>query len=93
MNALTLDTKVLRNPDLVATKMDGEVVMMSIELGEYFGINSVGSRIWELLESKQSISEICKHICDEYEVDSEQCQLDVLAFTNDMLARNIVLAC
>ena len=40
---------VSRNPNLVAANVDGDLVMMSVEQGEYFGITGVGSRVWELL--------------------------------------------
>lgn len=93
MTNLNLETQLQRNPDMISTDMDGDTVMMSIERGEYFGINSVGSRVWELLETPMSIADVSRRICDEYEVDETQCQQDMLAFTNELLAKNLVEVC
>jgi hypothetical protein len=49
MSVLNLDSTVVHHPDIVAADMDGETVMMSIEAGEYFGLNDVGTFLWEFM--------------------------------------------
>ncbi len=48
------DTILQRKSDLLFNEIDGEVVMLSIENSEYYGMDKVGSRIWELLEQPLS---------------------------------------
>ena len=55
---LTLDSKVQRNPEMVSGNMDGEIVMLSLQRGEYFGLDMVGSRIWELIEHSTFVGNI-----------------------------------
>lgn len=74
-----------RDPDLIATDMDGDTVMMSIERGEYYGIGGVGSRCWELLAEPMSIDALVKTICTEFEVDEATCQEDMQAFVDELL--------
>lgn len=38
-----------RNADILAASLDGELVMMSIQAGNYYSIGGVGTRVWELL--------------------------------------------
>lgn len=76
--------KLTRNPDLVAARVDEDLVMMSVENGRYFSINSLGGRIWELLEGSVTINEIVKAICEEYDVSEDVCRSDVTAFVKQL---------
>jgi hypothetical protein len=83
-------TVVVRDPDMIAAEMDGDVVMMSIERGEYFGIGGVGTRLWELVEEPRSVDDLCAAICREYEVDEGTCRRDVSAFVEELLGRGLL---
>jgi hypothetical protein len=85
------DSQFVRNPDLIATDMDGDTVMMSIERGEYYGVSGVGTRIWELLETPKTLAEIITSICAEFEVDEATCQADAEKFIRDMMDNGMIL--
>lgn len=87
---LSLDTQLTRNPDLIATDMDGDTVMMSIARGEYYGIGGVGSRVWELLEQPISLSTIVGMICKEFDVDEPTCQADMVRFLGELQEHGLV---
>jgi hypothetical protein len=87
------DSSFRRNADILYAPVGVEQgVMMSIEAGRYYGLNSVGVRVWELLEHPKTIAELCAQICEEFEVDIETCEAEVSKFVNDMLANGIVHA-
>jgi len=88
---LTLETKVTRNPRLIAADMDGDTVMMSIESGEYFGLGGVGTRIWELLAKPHTLAQLVQTICTEYEVDAATCEGDVRRFVGDLLDNGLAV--
>ena len=76
-----------RDPDLVAAEMDGDLVMMSIENGEYYGVGGVGPRIWELLEQPTSLKQIVQTITAEFDVEEERCRDDALVFAERLSKR------
>ncbi len=90
MAEITQQSLLTRNPDLVAAGMNGDIVMMSIEQGLYFGISGVGTRIWELLEQPASVDALAQTILAEYEVDEVTCQRDLLAFARELLKHGVV---
>jgi len=92
MSSLTLTTPITRVPGLIATDMDGETVMMSIERGEYFGLGGVGSRVWELMAQPTSLAEIVRVICAEFEVDEAVCQADMQTFVDELIENGLVTA-
>jgi hypothetical protein len=68
------------NPNVVGRMVDGEAVLVLPDQGQVKVLNPVGARIWSLADGSRSIAQIAQVICDEYEVDPEQAQADVLEF-------------
>jgi len=93
MNDITHQQRVKRSPDLVSTDMDDEIVMMSIEKGEYYGIGGVGTDVWILLQEPMTIDEILDRVCPEYEVSEATCRSEIEAFVSEMLKRGLVITC
>ena len=77
---LTGASVIARSSELVSSDIDGEVVMMSIENGKYYGLDQVGSRIWEVLENPLPVSDLIDQLLVEFEVERETCEKDVMYF-------------
>jgi len=82
----------VRRPDLQAVEMDGELVMMGLEQGEYFALREVAASIWHYLEEPRSVEDLVLLVADEYDVTSEACRPDIVAFLDDLLGRRMVTA-
>ena len=72
--------RYVQSKQVVQSKIDDEVVMMDIESGFYFGLNSVASIIWELLKDGKTVDELADYLITEYDVSREQCleETDIL---------------
>ncbi|MCJ2189196.1 PqqD family peptide modification chaperone [Novosphingobium beihaiensis] len=79
-----------RNPALVATEMDGEIVMMSVEKGAYYGLSGIGAQIWDALESPRTFDYLIGILRDQFDVDENTLRSDVHAFLLDMKSEGIV---
>jgi len=58
--------------------------------GVYYGLDSVGARIWALLAEPRSVAELVTTIVDEFDVTPERCERDLLALLDDLAARGLV---
>ena len=90
MQEIDLDTVVFQRGDLYSGELDGEMVMMSVEHGKYYGLDEIGSRIWKLIEQPRSVSEICELLVAEFQVEREKCRQDVLDFLNKLAREDLV---
>ena len=88
---LTEKTIIQRNPDILASDIDGEKVMMSIQQGEYFGLGKTGSFIWDTIEQPIAISDLADLITEKYEVSKEQCINDIMPFLNDLAEKKLII--
>jgi hypothetical protein len=86
---LRLDSIVVRDSEPIATTIDDEVVMLSPRAQAYFGLGSVGSEIWKAIEHPRRVDDICAALMQEFEVDADTCQREVLAFLDDLVGRKL----
>ena len=77
---INLETVINKNLEIDDTDLDGEKVMMNLDKGEYFMMNEVGSRIWEIISEPINVKEIISTLRNEYEVDEETCKDTVIEF-------------
>ena len=84
------DTIIKRNPDMVSSDMDGEKVMMSIENGEYYALDPVGSEIWDNIEDEIKIDDLIKKLISQFDVSEETCEKDTMEFLNELLGKKLI---
>jgi hypothetical protein len=85
------DTMLQRRNDLLFNEIDGEIVMLSIENGEYYGMDKVGSRIWELLANPMSLNSLINTLIAEYAVSYNQCYEETLEFLKKSFSKNLIV--
>jgi hypothetical protein len=79
VNTLSLQSLVAAAAGQVSSEVEGEEVILNLATGTYYGLNAVGARIWALVKEPCTVAHICDTIVDEYEVERERCEQDVLA--------------
>lgn len=88
--AMVLDSIVARADGVVSSVLDGEVIMMSIDQGKYYGLDAIASEIWEILETPCSIRSLCDQLLPLYNVGREQGERDVLGFCQQAREQGII---
>jgi len=78
-----LETTYEKSPNIGSRKIAEETVLVPIRqtLGEepsIFTLNAIGARIWELIDGRKSIRDICDAIASEFEVDPALAQEDLV---------------
>jgi len=76
--------------DQVSTNLDDEAVILNLKDGVYYGLNPMGARIWGLLQESRTVGEIRNIILEEYEVEPERCEQDLLQLLNELAAKGLI---
>ncbi len=82
--------KIILNQELLQSEIDGETIMMSIDNGKYYGLNTVASRIWEIVKEEPVFSEIIEKLLNEYDIDKQQCESETKEFLNNLYENKLV---
>ncbi|KAA0232192.1 MAG: PqqD family protein [Xanthomonadales bacterium PRO6] len=83
-------TRLIRKQSVISAKLDGDLVLLSLERDMYFGSKSVGAMIWELLEVPRTVEEIVGILQASFDVDTDQCLEDVRSFLNALVSAELV---
>jgi hypothetical protein len=76
--------------DQVSSDLADEAVILNLKSGVYYGLNSVGARIWNLVQHPKTIHEIRDVLVDEYDVDPDLCKRDLQTLLQDLEAAGLV---
>ena len=87
---LSLTTLVIRNPGLVEAEIDREVVTLNIETGNCYGLNPVGSRIWNLLAAPIRAGDLCAQLIAEFEVEPNTCEREVIELLQQLRSEGLI---
>ena len=87
---VALTSQVSRNEAIVFTDLDDTIVMMDVDEGQYYELDPVGARIWGLLETARSASDLCDALVAEFDVAPDTCRHDTLEFLQAAGAMRIV---
>jgi Coenzyme PQQ synthesis protein D (PqqD) len=74
----------------VACEVGGEAVMLQLDQGMYYGLNPVGARVWQLIQEPRRIDAIVEQLSQEFEVDCEQCLMDIRELVADLVRNRLV---
>jgi hypothetical protein len=86
-----LITDAVRVPDdVIFRELNGEAVLLNLENGTYFGLNSVGTRIWQLCEQHAFLREVWESMQREFDAPSDTLRLDLLAFVNELSSKGLL---
>ena len=85
-----MNKRYIQNKKIIQSAIGDEVVMMDLDSGFYFGINTVGSDIWRRLVEPISIEELLNQLLREYNIDKSTLEMDTIEFFNQLLEKNLI---
>ena len=75
---------ICRSDNPLASKLDGEVIMLDPDKGEYYNLNRVGSFIWDFLEKPASLDDVCREVRTRFAVSEDVCRADTIQYIKQM---------
>ena len=67
-----------------------EMAILDLQSGVYYGLNCVGSRIWQLIQQPTSVGEVRRTLLEEYDIEPECCERELLALLQDLAAKGLI---
>jgi hypothetical protein len=81
---------VVAAKDQISRDLDGEAVILNMKSGVYCGLNEAGARIWQLIQEPTSLKDVLNTLIEEYNVEPEQCEREVLALLQQMSGNGLI---
>ena len=95
MNQTTsiLNQKLSIPENVIAQELTGEIVILKMESESYYSLNSVASRIWELLISLENVEASIQQLLQVYLVDEATLSRDVTLLAEELLEEELLISC
>lgn len=75
---LTLHSVVVAASEQVSCPLGEESAILNLKSSSYYGLDPVGTLVWNLLQNPRGIGEIRDALLHEYDVEAERCERDLL---------------
>ena len=82
--------RVTMKRQVYAESLDDETILLELESGQFFSLDAVGSRLWDLLMEHRSTEAVAKAASEEYEVAPERLAADLEALVQQLAAHGLV---
>jgi hypothetical protein len=76
--------------DIVWRELEGEVVILNLATGFYYGLEGAGNDMWRLLVEHGSTEKVLEVMASDYDVDTDQLACDLHALVADLARKSIV---
>jgi len=81
---------VVARQEQVSSDLAGETVILDLKSGVYYGLNSVGASIWNLIQEPKTVNEVREALLAKYKVEPEQCDRDLKALLEELEAEGLI---
>ena len=87
---LSRESTVVSAMRLVGAEVGEDVLLLNLESGMYFELESVSARIWRLLETPTTVRRIEEVLLEEYDIDPERCHAEVARLLSELEDEGLV---
>ena len=88
---ITSESKLRRNPQVVARELAEGAVLLHLVTGQYHGVNPIGLAIWELIDDGCTVADVTDRLRERVEAPPPQLADDVVQFLSDVQERDLVV--
>jgi hypothetical protein len=89
-NMLCGDSVVVASKEQISCPLGEESAILNLKTSIYYGLDGVGTRIWNLIQQPRRIAEVRDLVSQEYEVEASRCQSDLLDLIKQMHAEGLI---
>jgi len=81
---------IVVNQDVVSCDLVDEPALLNLKTGIYYGLDPIGARIWKLIQTPQQLNDILETLLNEYEVEENRCQEDLIELIEQLIEKELV---
>jgi hypothetical protein len=87
--SVVLDSVVAVSDDAVFRELDGQSVLLNLATGMYFGLDAVGTHVWQLAAENGSLRWISQRLAEEYDAEPAAIEHDLLALADTLVEKGL----
>jgi hypothetical protein len=85
-----MQRRLVPAPDVLVQEVDDESVLLNLASEQYFGLDEVGTRMWQALSSCDSVQAAHDQLLKEYAVEEERLRSDLLDLVDQLVEHGLL---
>ena len=77
-------------PDVLHQELGGETVLLNLASESYFGLDEVGTFVWQVLEKQGRADAALSAVLTQFDVKAEQARADIERLITELVAAGLV---
>ncbi len=86
-----LDSHPSRREGILTQRASDTQLLLDLGSGEYYALDDVGTRVWELCDGARRVADIVAVISQEYDAPAAVIQADVLELLDELAHEKLVV--
>ncbi len=89
-NTLTPESRIVLSQNQASCDLAGEMAVVNLKSGVYFGLDPMGTHVWNLLREPVTFRGLCDILMHDYDVDGSRLESDMREFLNNLAEHGLV---
>lgn len=90
ISTISDETFITPSSEQMSCDLAGEAVILNFKNGMYYGLDTIGALVWELIQKSKTLKEIREHILELYDVNKERFENDLIMLLKDLKENGLI---
>lgn len=86
----TNEVSVVATPNQLSSDLAGEVIILDLSRGMYYGLDDVGALVWRSIQQPRTLASLREAVLAEYDVAPERCERDLHELLTDLAQAGLI---
>ena len=82
--------KITISEEALSQEVNGETVILDLKSESYFGLDEVGTRVWQLLQENGDVQKVFDAMLEEFDVDADTLASDMKNLIDDLIEKGLI---
>ena len=82
--------KITISEEALSQEVNGETVILDLKSESYFGLDEVGTRVWQLLQEHGDVQKVFDAMLEEFDVDANTLASDIKNLVDDLIEKGLI---
>jgi hypothetical protein len=88
--SLNEQSAIVASKEQLSHDLAGEVAILNLTNGVYYGLDPVGARVWNLIQERKTFAELRDTLLAEYEVDAAGLEADLRDLLGQLAEQQLI---
>jgi hypothetical protein len=87
---LSSESLVSAAPNRVSSSVEDEVVILDLDAGVYYGLNSVGAWVWDSIQEPRRVADLQREVLERFDVERTRAERELMELLHELARAGLI---